>query len=134
MEPRDTRFTLTEVEPPETLLAGTLLRVHHAQRRGARIRLAFFGSSVAISGALLVPVFSYVFQAFYASGFSEYFSLLFSDTSLVIAHWQEISLSLAESIPSIAVLITLAVLVTFAWSVRKAVPVVQPAFSRGQFV
>ena len=128
-----TPFVLTEITPPENLLPGVLLRVAQAKRHAARVRLALSLGGVVVSGALLAPAYTYVTQAFYASGFSEYAGLFFSDTALALAHWQEISLSLTESLPSVAVLIALAVVASFAWSVRKAIPAVRPALEGTQF-
>ncbi|KKW23915.1 MAG: hypothetical protein UY70_C0007G0014 [Candidatus Kaiserbacteria bacterium GW2011_GWB1_52_6] len=119
----------TEVEPPEGLFKAVLARIALARRRAARIKLAALGTVILVSGAALVPAVSYAVQEFYTSGFYDYLSLFFSDSSVAFSHWQEISLSLAESLPSLAVLLLVGFAAAFLWSLRRAVRNAGAAFN-----
>ena len=121
MTSKRTSTLFSEVEPPEELFKAVLSRIALARRRAARLRLAALGSGLLISGTLVVSSIGYAINEFYASGFYEYLSLFFSDRSIVFAHWKEISLSLAEALPSIAILMCMAFSVVFIWSLRHAV-------------
>ena len=99
------------------------------RRRAARFRLAALGTVILASGAALIPAIGYAVQEFYASGFYDYLSLFFSDSSVAFSHWQEISLSLAESLPSLAVLLLIGFAAAFLWSLRRAVRNAGAAFN-----
>lgn len=107
-------------EAPRELIHMILARIERARRRAARLRLAALGTVMAFSGMTLIPAISYTLHAFYTSGFYDYLTLFFSDGSAAFAHWQEISLSLVESVPSIALLLLVSVSAVFLWSLRYA--------------
>src|SRR3989344_5547861 len=122
MTSKRTSPLFSEVEPPEELLKAVLSRIALARpRRAPPPGGAPLGSGLLISGTLVVSSIGYAVDEFYASGFYEYLSLFFSDRSIVFAHWKEISLSLAEALPSIAILMCMAFSVVFLWSLRHAV-------------
>jgi hypothetical protein len=110
-----------EIDPPQGLFSAIVGRIMTVRRRVARLRLAVLCVVVAASGTVLVPIAGYITEEFRVSGFYDYMSLVFSDYSVAFHHWQEISLSVTESFPSIATLLTLAVSVAFAWSIREAI-------------
>lgn len=111
-----------EIDPPRGLFSAILARIAQESRRAARFRLAMFSTVVVASGAALIPTLSYTMQEFRVSGFYDYVSLLFSDYTVASAHWQEISLSVVESLPSVAILLILSISITLIWSLRRAVP------------
>ena len=57
-------------------------------------------------------------REFYQSSFYDYFSLLFSDTDIILSHWRELALSLVESAPLLSMTISLAVVAALLASVR----------------
>jgi hypothetical protein len=107
-------------ETPRELIPSILARIECARRRAARFRLAALGVVIAVSGTALVPAANYTLHEFYTSGFYDYLTLFFSDSQIAFAHWQEISFSLAESLPSIALLVLVSVAAVFLWSLRSA--------------
>lgn len=115
-------------EMPREFLHTVLARIEVAHRRAAGFRLAALGAVIAISGFSLFSAISYALNEFYTSGFYDFLSLFFSDSSVALAHWQEISLSLAESLPSLAILLLLSIGVVFLWSLRHAVRDVKVIF------
>jgi hypothetical protein len=119
-EHRTTRL-FHDPETPRELIHMILARIEFARRRAARLRLTALGTVMAVSGMTLIPAIGYTFHEFYTSGFYDYLTLFFSDGALALAHWQEISLSLAESLPSIALLVLASVAGIFFWSMRHTV-------------
>ncbi len=69
---------------------------------------------------LLVPLAQSIGQEFYASGFYEYASLLFStDSGSISSSSQELLYSLVESLPSLALLGAGVVTAVLVWSLRR---------------
>ncbi len=112
---------LKEVDPPARLYGAIHARIQELERRSAAFRLGLFGVVALLSGVALVPATQYALGQFYASGFYDYFSLLFSDGSYVMAYPREFALSLAESLPAIATLLLIAIVFALVWSLRRAV-------------
>ncbi len=119
---------LQETEPPSGLLATVLARIALARRRAARLRMAVFGTVVLISVLLLIPAVQYALNEFYTSGFYEYASLFFD--SLSRGYWQELLYSLADSLPSVALLALAAIGTAFLWSLRQTRESARIAFGR----
>lgn len=119
---------LRETEPPQSLFSAVLARIALAQRRAARLRLAAFGTTAFVSVILLVPAVQYAMNEFYTSGFYDYASLFFG--SLSGGYWQELLYSLADSLPSFALLLLIAIGATFAWSLVRTFASARLAFTR----
>lgn len=118
-----------EIKAKEGLRNKVLLAIRKKEQKRAR----FFAFSSLI---FIVPsvwaLFIYtksVFEALYSSGFSEYLSLIFSDTDIVFAYWREFSLSLVESIPFANIIIVLILAVLVAFSARVLARNIKNAFS-----
>jgi cation transport ATPase len=122
------RAFLAAIEPPKGLCEAILTRIESAKRRGARVRSGLFALLAMASGVALVPVWQYTTEQFYASGFSEYLTLIASDRSAVLPYWKEIGLSLIESLPSIALLVLIPILAALLWSLVRLVKNVRSAF------
>jgi hypothetical protein len=120
---------LDTLEPPAGLCSIVLSRIALARRRRARFHFMADGILFFFSGALLVPLAQYAGSEVYTSGFYEFFSLLFSDQQLILNSWQEFSITLLEKLPSMALLLVLAVLLVLVWSLRRAVLSSKVAFS-----
>lgn len=118
-----------QVEPPKRLRTAVEVRLRALEFRRARVRTALFGALSLAFMATLVPVAQYTVQQFYASGFMSYLSLFFSDQGLVLAYWSEFALSLAESLPSIALLLLLPLTAALVWALRSAWRSAPAAFS-----
>lgn len=122
-----------EIDPPKGFCAMLLQKIAFARRRRARFRLAREGAVFFLSGLMLVPLAQYAGSEFYASGFYDYASLLFSDRS-VLNSWQDFVYSLVESLPSVALLLLAAVTVALVWSLRRAIASSKLAFTSLQHV
>jgi hypothetical protein len=121
--------TLACVEAPEGLCASVLSRINGAKRRSAQWHAALFGLSTVASVAVLIPTLEYTSEQLYASGFYEYASFVVSDNSLATTYWREFSLSLLESLPSIALLLLLPIVAMLVWSLIRLVRNVRGAFT-----
>ena len=119
---------MSEGEAPAGLGARIVLAIARESIRQARMRLALFGGVALASFGALVPVLRYAFESASGSGFSDYFSLVFSDAPAVLASWREFLLLLAESLPVASILAALAALFVFLVSCVLAAQYAKPAF------
>ena len=94
-------FTIfNQLEPSPGLLDGIMLRINEVRRlKKARIRAAFFGTVFLAALIALVPAWQEFYAEFTQSGFLQFISLLFSDAGVIASYWQELLISLAESLP-----------------------------------
>jgi hypothetical protein len=99
------------IEPPEGLLQKIMNRIDREEKISS-LRKRVFALAGGMIGSL--AIFGYVFNIARAtaaeSGFFEYFSLVFSNPSIILTYWQNLSMTLLESFPAteIAVLLVLA--------------------------
>jgi len=89
------------------------------ESRRARGQLWLFASVGMLSGAGLVFVAIDVSTQFSQSGFSEYVSLAFSDSSLIVSHVDSFLLSLADSLPVTGLLFSVVLILIIFISLRK---------------
>ena len=108
---------ISELHPPDKLFSLILARIRHERHREARFRLVAFGTVTCISLLLLVPAVQYAMNEFYTSGFYEY-ATLFID-SLTNGYAKEVLYSLADSLPSLSLLILACIGSAFVWSLRR---------------
>ncbi len=117
------------IEPGAGIYQAILTRIAYARQRSARVRAGLFSALAVLSGAALVPALRYAAGQFYASGFYDYVTLIFSDRSLVLMYWRQFSLSLVESLPSLALLLLLPLIFLLVYSIRRAVQTGRVALS-----
>lgn len=85
---------------PETGLSGDVWRVIELKEaRNLKIKSLSYGifGILSLGGFVLMSIS--VIRQFSTSGFFEYVSLAFSDSSLLALYWKEYLLSLADSLP-----------------------------------
>ncbi len=121
---------ITPIEPPEQLLRNILARIELKQRQEARTKLALWGGLSLASFISIIPASLYAINEFGRSGFYQYFSLLFSDGGLTLIYWKEFSLSLAESVPVLAVATILSALFVFLESTLLAIKNIRSASAK----
>ncbi len=113
--------TLCEVEPPAALYRKVFSYITLRQQRLARVHAFLLGMLTVFSGIVLVPALQYVAAEFYASGFYEFASLALSDHTLFLSAWRELTLSMLESLPSVALLLLFAVGTSLTWSLTRTI-------------
>ncbi len=88
------------------------------ENRMARVKLWVFGIIGTISLIGLVPALQALSNNMTQSGFSSYFSLIFSDGGSIASFWKEFILSLGESLPILSVIFALSLLFVCGLSLR----------------
>ncbi len=122
-------LALREEQAPQGLVRAICARIALARQQNARRKTLLLGIASIVFGISLVPAFQYAAGELYASGFYEYMSLIFSDSGLVLSVWRQFAFSLIESIPSLAILVLLALCGALGWSLRRAFINARTAFS-----
>jgi hypothetical protein len=106
-------------EPPAGLMNGVMLAISkEANRRVLWIRTVISGVLSLAAIVALIPSWLITQSESYQSGFSQFFSLLLSDTNSVMTFWKEFSLSLLESFPVGGTIAVLASVLVFLVSMR----------------
>ena len=91
---------LNPLEPPAGLLDKVMSRIGEERELSIlRARVVTFAIVFCFSFIALFPIVRFVWTELIDSGFTTFFSLLFSDAGLVLASWQNFSLSLLEALP-----------------------------------
>lgn len=104
---------------PETGLANKIWHnIIVRDRRIAYFKLVSFSFVGIASLAGLVPMFKILINDFTQSGFYEYLSLAFSTKGFLFSYWKEFAFSLAESLPTMSIVLSLALLFIFFLSLR----------------
>lgn len=117
-------------EPRSGLCEAILARIALLERRYTRVRAGLFSALALVCAAALIPATQYAAEQFYASGFYDYLTLIVSDHTLVLTYWRQFGLSLLESLPSLALLLFVPLIIVLAYSLRRAVQTGRVAFGR----
>jgi hypothetical protein len=112
---------LEQKMPPKGLETAIFARILREKRQGARIRLFWTSASAALSFAAIIPAVKFLITQFVQSGFYQYISLVFSDSSVILSVWKELALSLAESFPVMETALVLTLVLIVLGSVRYIV-------------
>ena len=107
------------IEPPTGLYEKIMTRIHHKERVLVLRRVIIFSTTLIISLVSFFPVVSMLMSDLNQSGFIQFSSLIFSDTSSVMPYWRSFMMTLLETLPALSLALFLAVLVTFLQSVKS---------------
>lgn len=88
------------------------------QRQIARKRLSLVLMVLLSLSIAAIPVWNAFWISFAQSGFGQYLSLMFSDSRVVMNHWQDFGLSLLESLPVMSVAGFFAILLAFLLTLK----------------
>jgi hypothetical protein len=114
-----------EVSVPAGLADSIILKIDNNAKQQAKLKTLGLGFVSVLSIITSVPIISQIITSFTQSGFYNYLSIIFSDGDVAIVYWKEILLTLAESLPVIAIISLLIVLAIFTWSVLKTASIVR---------
>ena len=118
----DTSDHIALTEPSERLLQDVLLRIREERELTVVQRRFIIFSILFLSSALgLVSVGLSLSQAFSQSGFTQIFSLAFSDGGAVFSAWQDFGYSLLEALPVMPLILLLGMAVIFFSSLQYLV-------------
>lgn len=122
-------------EPPDDLFDKIMSRIN-LERRLLVIKRRFVIFSIGLVGSIVafIPVFRMVQTGFNESGFVEFFSLIFSDSGVVISYWQNFTLTLLESLPVMSIAVFLATVFVFLGSLKFLVQDIKIIFNPAQTV
>jgi 3'-phosphoadenosine 5'-phosphosulfate sulfotransferase (PAPS reductase)/FAD synthetase len=124
---KNTHF-INAPELPAGLFHKIIARIKEEHRlMSIRRRIFVFSSLSIISIVTLIPIFNWTHQSFSETGFFQFLSLIFTDTSVVLAYWKSFVMTLTESFPIISATVFLAafaILLTFLKSLAKNIKVV----------
>lgn len=110
---------LNPPEPPGDLFKKIMHRIHEERRLLIiKRRLVIFSISLIGSIVAFIPAFQTVKTGFIESGFTEYLSLLFSDTGIVVTYWQNFTFSLLETLPIMSLVAFLITMLVFLESLK----------------
>jgi hypothetical protein len=104
---------------PEGLFEKVILRIQKEKKfLIIKRRLALFSLILVFSLIGLIPSFYFLRSGFTQSGFGQFVSLIFSDSSVVFTHLSSFIFALLESFPVLALAAFLAVILTLLQSLR----------------
>ncbi len=103
----------------QNLFEKIMLRIR-AEKGAMAIKrkIVAFSVVLAISFAGLVPAVKVAYSGLTNSGFTQLFSLVFSDTAIVTSLWQNFALSLLETLPINGILLAGVLLIIFFGSIK----------------
>lgn len=107
---------LKEKVAPNGLAARIFVEIERRQARSARVRFAIFLSVLTASVAFFIPVITMLWNDLVSSGSTNFFSMLFTDFSAVVASGWDFVLSFFENLPIFSVTIFLFVIFTILLS------------------
>jgi hypothetical protein len=108
-----------DILPPKGLLEKILKRIHKEERLLVFKKIIIF--SVMLMGSLagLVPALRMLLSDFSRSGFVSFFSLIFSDPSVVAMYWRSFTMILLETLPALSLALFLTVLLILLQSIKS---------------
>ena len=106
-------------EPPAGLFDRIMIRIREeAKLMSARRKITWLSCLSIVSIIALAIVSNSVYQGFSNSGFFTFFSLIFSDTQIILASWKSFVLALLEALPILNLTILLGVFAVFLSSLK----------------
>ena len=113
---------LSQLETPQAplgLLNKIILKIDlESQKIRLKRRLFIFGIFTITTASALIPAMKLVINRLNESGFNAFFSLLFSDFSIVLNDWQNFFFSLLESFPIMSFVLLLFGLLIFIQALK----------------
>lgn len=111
--------SLNRFSPQKDLELSIISRIKKEERKSSIVHSWTTGTIAIMSCISLVPSFIYLGKSVQTSGFYDFVSLSFSEGISLLSYWKEFSLSLAESLPFLGLIVLLALLAIFVWSLSK---------------
>jgi hypothetical protein len=111
------KILLDQFAPPQGLSKIITRELDIADAKSMKRRVVGFSTLFFVCLILVIPSIIYLNRDLHTSGFTSFFSLLFSDTSLLFSHLKEFSLSLLEALPIVSLVVFLIVFAGLGWAV-----------------
>ena len=107
------------IEPPKGLFDKIIQRIRREERLLVLKRVILFSFLLVGSVIGFFPSINLLVSDFNQSGFLKFFSLIFSDSSIVAIYWKSFIMTLLETIPTVSIALFLAILLTFLQSIKS---------------
>ncbi len=105
-------------EPSTDLLPKIIFAIARRRRTYARLKFGGFSLLSAASLSLMFFAFGELGRQINQAGTLKFLSLIFSDLEIVLANWQEFSLSFLESLPILPITLSLAGILSLLFAVK----------------
>jgi hypothetical protein len=126
----DTFQTLTDAIPDAGLRARILARLGTEQQRLLSVRRRWSVAGVMVSGLIFFGAWFQYSDALVQSDFWLLSSLLFSDLGAIMVSSQDFAFSLLETLPVIPLLVLMAPLALFFWSMSLIISLSEKPMAR----
>lgn len=113
-------FKNAQYYPESSLSEKIFVTIVAKDMRIVRIKMWIYSSLSILSFGALFPSIKMLMADFTQSGFYEYLSFAFSDGGTLVSYWKEFALSLIDSLPVVSVVLCLALIFAFLFSIRNA--------------
>lgn len=124
---------LTPAEPRADLLDRIIYHISQEQKLAMSLRLKvrlFVSSAMTITMAVFfIPMWNWFQAEISQTGFSQFLSLISSDISSIGNYWQDLGLSLLESMPFFSFIGVLAIIFVFLFAIQYALRDIKTFFS-----
>ncbi len=122
-------------EPSVGLLSKIMARIHQEEQLlSIKRRLILFSTAVMVSAGAFIPIISAFQTEFAQSGMYQFFSLIFTNSGLAMAYWQDFGLAILESLPAVSAIALLATTLIFLWSLKHLTEALVVVFSQPQLI
>lgn len=119
MDTYDKLFSNLEPHNPSGDLSSRVLaNIKKHQRQTSLRRFVVFSFVLLASIVAMIPAVRSLVSAFKQSGFIEFMSLIFSDTSMIAVYWKNFMFILLETLPVVSIAIFLTVLFSLLESIK----------------
>ena len=98
---------------------GVMTKIKNKRTRDARVGLVVHGICGLAALIVFVPATQYASTTANQSGFTAYISLAMSDGAYLTHMWKDFLLSLVQSAPIVEIVAVLAIVLVFAYSLKK---------------
>ncbi len=108
-----------EAQAVDRLCQCVMKKIEQIEIVRLRVRSAACGALSILALIALIPVIIDLLGEASRSGFYDFASLIASDSSYVVGHWQAALLSIADSLPMAAAIVVVALFIIALSSVRR---------------
>ncbi|MEI8061683.1 MAG: hypothetical protein WCG97_00095 [bacterium] len=113
-------LSIKHINPPYGLEDCILRVISIKERSRNKLNLVIQSALALVSFVAFFPLGTAVATAFANSSFSQYVSLLFSGDSALMTYWQELTISIFESLPVLSLILFLSAGIVFLYSLTRA--------------
>lgn len=111
-------FKKAKYEADPALVSNICQNVILRNKRSAILRLWGFSITSLVSFVALIPAWKALLNDLTQSGLYEYLSLAFSNSGSVLSYWKEFTLSIAEALPTMSIMLSLSLVFVFFLSFK----------------